>query len=146
MKDEEVQLLFSLLTTHRKQKQVAAGGNVTSCLKDWEAGLLCHQERLQNYLAWTVLLRNTALPERTRWCWKWYQGRYSREVCWVKNKKWRFGFTGPLNGPSLGGGVCSSGWVHSWVINADQAFTKYKDLCQLWISSGVSPIHLFFYH
>lgn len=38
MKDEEVQLLFSLLTTHRKQKQVAAGGNVTSCLEGLGGG------------------------------------------------------------------------------------------------------------
>ena len=48
-------------------------------------------------------LRDTVLLERTRRCWKWDQGRCSRKVSWVKNKKQRLGFPELLNDTTLRG-------------------------------------------
>lgn len=106
MKDEEVHLLFSLLTTHRMRRQAAARGSVKGILPGRFGRRGYCVTEVGCRIIWRVdsfSLRDTVLLERTRRCWKWDQGRCSRKVSWVKNKKQRLGFPELLSDTTLRG-------------------------------------------
>ena len=114
-----------------------------SCLgRGWETDLPCYPGRMQDHLAWTVffferqsqLKKPGGIESRTR------VDALQKFVQW-KTKTRALAFQDCWMTSLLGKGVSNSGWGNSLVINIDQAFikNKYKELCRLWISSGVGP-------
>ena len=118
LKDEEVHLLFSLLSTHRKQRQVAARGSVEGILPGgWETDLPCYPGRMQDHLAWTVffferqshLKKPGGIESRTR------VDALQKFVQW-KTKTRALAFQDCWMTSLLGKGVSNSGWGNSLVI------------------------------